>query len=101
MALNTEFVKALMENDSEAIENTPEEVEDAGETETLEEIVFPEDVTLRLLEYYHDPLYNREFLGSSYPELMIKLYRSVRRWRIECPKWLKIRVNSVLPRGVR
>lgn len=100
MVLNSEFIKALMEGDEEVLENTPEENK-TSETEILEEIVFPEDMTFRLLDSYQDPLYNREFLGDSYSELMIKLYRSVRRWKIECPAWLKIRVNSILPRNVK
>lgn len=66
------------------------------ETQILEELVYPFELTARMVKLYSDPVYNRENLGEAYPQVLLKLYRSLRFWREKPPVWLVNRVRDLL-----
>lgn len=80
-------------------EEVPEEEkggsESTDEVMMLDELVFPYDLTLRLTNLFEDPVYKRDELGDAYGEFLLKLFRSVRYWRIPTPRWLSARLINL------
>lgn len=76
-----------MEND--------EAPKETNEPEEIIEVNYPFDLTCKLLQLYEDPVYNKAELGEFYVEILLKILRSARYWRIEIPKWLIQRVKSL------
>lgn len=81
-------------DDSSAEESVTQQ--DRDDTQILEELVYPFELTARMINLYSDPAYNRENLGEAYPQVLLKLYRSIRFWREKPPAWLVNRVRDLL-----
>ena len=94
------FWKTLMEADTEADlpdgDAKEEEVSktDSDETQIIEELVYPFELTRKMMQSYEDPVYNRDQLGNAYPEVIRKLLRSTMFWRMRAPVWLISRAHA-------
>lgn len=94
------FWKRLMEAETE--EELPADGEQgeeysktvSDETQIIEELVYPFELTRKMMQSYEDPAYNVDQLGDAYPEVLRKLLRSVRFWRMKAPVWLLSRVQQ-------
>ncbi len=72
-----------------------DKVEQPAAVEYLSEVVYPFELTDNLLNLYRDPVYNREELGDAYREVLLKMLRSAKYWRMDIPEWLIRRVKSL------
>ena len=93
------YWQRAMEAEGE-IDRSPDEVQEervskheSDDTQIIEELVYPYTLTLQLLDQYSDPLFKRDELGETYPQVMIKILRSCQYWRIAIPKWLGQRLG--------
>ena len=93
------YWKMFMEAEGD-VEASPEESEettdrvDQEETQIIEELVYPYELTTRMTQLYADPLYKRLELGELYSEAMWKLLRSLKYWRLRIPNWLVGRLRK-------
>jgi len=89
---DTKYWRQLMEAGVED-DDVPDENE--IDVEPLHEVVFPYELTERLLKIYEDPTYNRQYSVDVYREILLKLLRSVKYWRLDTPRWLPNRLRSL------
>jgi hypothetical protein len=79
-------------------EDPPDEqeaLEDADAAEPLLEVVYPYSLTEHMVQVYADPAYNRNYSVDIYREILVKLLRSVKYWRLDTPRWLPTRLRSL------
>ena len=82
-----------VEEDSEKSEFVSKNASD--ETQIVEELVYPFQLTLIMMEQYEDSAFNRENLGDAYSEILIKILRSVKFWGFPVPPWLPNRLGKL------
>lgn len=76
-------------------EDVPEDApEDSEDAETLLEVVYPYGLSEQMLREYADPAHNRMYSVDVYREVLLKLLRSARYWRMTIPKWLPGRLRN-------
>lgn len=88
---DTKYWKQLMEVGDTDVP-PPEEHDDV---EPLMEVVFPCNLTEQMVKTYEDPAYARHYSVDIYREIMVKLLRSVKYWRLDIPRWLPSRLRSL------
>ena len=106
MSRTKKVIRELIENKPEPIwngENGAANTEDSSEQDMngsedplapedmlIEELVYPYEITEELCRSYE-----REVFNSAIPlkPLLIKLYRSVKYWRLKMPPWLVRRLE--------
>jgi hypothetical protein len=95
---DTRYWRRLMEGANEEVDPEMEEEHisktESDEIQIVEEIVYPFRLTEKMLVDYEDPAYNRSHLGDVYQEVLVKLLRSAKFWRISIPRWLLDRLKS-------
>ena len=94
---DVKYWQRVMEADyGEEIDEVPPEEEEGGPAaEPLLEVVFPYNLTEHMLELYEDPGFNRNYSVDIYREILVKLLRSVKYWRLNVPRWLPTRLRSL------
>ena len=92
MARDYKYWKTMMEQQQEP-EEVVEEETDEGVIE--QELYYPFELTEQMLFDYEDPANNREHLGDSYGEVLMKLYRSAKHWKQNLPSWLRRRLKDL------
>ena len=90
------YWRQMMENHD--VGEEPHEVETSSkiendETQIIEEVNYPYNLTDMMLQQYKDPAFNRANLGDAYVEVLVKLLRSARFWHISVPRWLLDRLQ--------
>jgi hypothetical protein len=94
---DTRYWRRMMENDGSLPEVETGETAtktEIDETQIIEEVVYPFRLTEGMLQQYQDPAFNRSNLGDAYVEVLVKLLRSAKFWRISIPRWLLDRLNT-------
>ncbi len=94
---DTRYWRRLMENEEVVTEDDSAETvskTESDETQIIEEVVYPFTLTETLLQQYEDPAFNRSNLGDAYAEVLVKLLRSAKFWRISIPRWLLDRLQT-------
>jgi hypothetical protein len=94
---DTRYWRKMMENSDTVPENDTTETAsktEIDETQIIEEVVYPFRLTDTLLQQYQDPAFNRSNLGDAYVEVLVKLLRSAKFWRISIPRWLLDRLKT-------
>lgn len=88
------YWKQIMEAETE--EEIPDlSPDDLDESSALPEVVYPYTLTEQMLQDYNDPAYNRRYSVDVYREIIVKLLRSAKYWRMDIPKWLPGRLRSL------
>lgn len=90
---DTRYWRQIMEAESE--EDIPENPGEVDESSALPEVVYPYNLTEQMLQDYVDPAYNRRYSVDVYREIIVKLLRSAKYWRMDIPKWLPGRLRSL------
>lgn len=97
---DVKFWKKLMEADiGDEVEEIPQESvskTESDETQIIEELVYPYEMTARMMGQYEDPVFNRRQLADNYLSVLIKLERSIKYWRLTIPKWLISRIQNLI-----
>jgi len=90
------YWRVLMESEpGEEIPEPDDIPETPEEAIIMDDLVFPYQLTETMLVDYEDPAHNRENLRDGYGEIMTKLLRSAKYWRIAVPKWLPNRMGKM------